>query len=601
MVGSSNESKSGSIGLLLLRRFVSYPFRRQRRSWKRIARWDSAGGVVSPSRCASESWSLSSACVWLSRYFSGVLSLYQLSEMASSLIRNTIHVLFDSVLAMEHEGMVVMFEALISSGLRGFLGCSSALYEAVLIEFFQNASVRDGQVFSTVQGKSVEISEVVFAGTFELPVEGVTDMNEVPRDLVFDARIKINWGKLLFNIFKDMVTPGSRQVRGYAVQICILLNNVSNLELGDSKEFPPLKILTTRTVHRYIAINDKIAVEDVEDVTDEYRLKKTPVKRAVSKKRPAAAVGEPVVKQKRTRVGKAAVAAKDSALVPVAQEAIPLQVVEPFTAVPPKPKRKAPKRKLKLTPGSDDETVTKDAMWRIMRNKEKRKWLMLLCKKQLWKLLLRKWERPDELLSIEEHLAQIPDNAFLPSIVAADITQIRFGQGIEMREVDTYKASLPKIAETDKVIGDIFQRRAGPKNWAETDSVLIELQRRVYIIDKYRELLLRKFIEVRQQNFVSGTPTTAIDLKVLDLLTVVHHFALKFLLRQIREHKLEWTRPSSSSLCEGGALDRGFFIPSNHRTIFSKCWISPQAAKTPSMPRYTPARKLCDLQYYEHV
>ncbi|KZV31463.1 hypothetical protein F511_36416 [Dorcoceras hygrometricum] len=33
---SSDESESGSVGLLLLRRFVSYPFRRQRRSCKRI-------------------------------------------------------------------------------------------------------------------------------------------------------------------------------------------------------------------------------------------------------------------------------------------------------------------------------------------------------------------------------------------------------------------------------------------------------------------------------------------------------------------------------------------------------------------------------------
>ncbi|KZV23700.1 hypothetical protein F511_08674 [Dorcoceras hygrometricum] len=34
---SSDESESGSVGLLSLRRFVSYPFRMQRRSWKRIA------------------------------------------------------------------------------------------------------------------------------------------------------------------------------------------------------------------------------------------------------------------------------------------------------------------------------------------------------------------------------------------------------------------------------------------------------------------------------------------------------------------------------------------------------------------------------------
>ncbi|KZV49189.1 uridine kinase-like protein 1, chloroplastic-like [Dorcoceras hygrometricum] len=63
--------------------------------------------------------------------------------MASSLISNTIQVDFASVLEIDNEGMVAMFEALISSGLSGFLGCSSALYEAVLIEFFQNASVHD--------------------------------------------------------------------------------------------------------------------------------------------------------------------------------------------------------------------------------------------------------------------------------------------------------------------------------------------------------------------------------------------------------------------------------------------------------------------------
>ncbi|KZV16346.1 hypothetical protein F511_35924 [Dorcoceras hygrometricum] len=84
--------------------------------------------------------------------------------------------------------MVAMFEALVASGLNGFLGCFSDIYEAALVEFFQNASVRDGQVISTVQGKLVEISEEVFARTFELPVEGLMDLNEVPKDLVFDAR-----------------------------------------------------------------------------------------------------------------------------------------------------------------------------------------------------------------------------------------------------------------------------------------------------------------------------------------------------------------------------------------------------------------------------
>ncbi|KZV33527.1 hypothetical protein F511_32808 [Dorcoceras hygrometricum] len=201
--------------------------------------------------------------------------------MASSLISNTVHVLFDSVLAMENSDIVATFEALVASGLQGFLGCPAVIYEASLIEFFQNGSVRDGMVISTIQGKSVEISEAMFAGKFELPMDGLTDLNEVPKDLVFDAKsvfsftgeqvstsckkremkiefrllsdilaksitvkagsfdvvtherflmmaainggVRISWGRLMFNIFKDMVIPGSRQARVIAIQICVLL------------------------------------------------------------------------------------------------------------------------------------------------------------------------------------------------------------------------------------------------------------------------------------------------------------------------------------------------------------------------------------------
>ncbi|KZV41230.1 hypothetical protein F511_42875 [Dorcoceras hygrometricum] len=294
---------------------------------------------------------------------------------------------------MDNAGMVATFESLVASGLHGFLG-----------------------------RKLVEISEEVFSRTFQLPVEGLTDISEVPKDLIFDDRtefsftgerlttsckkrelkieyrllcdileksitvkagsfdavtherflmmtaifggVSVNWGRLLFKIFKDMVTPETRQARGYAVHICILLKNVPNLNLGDSKEFPPLKILTARTVGRYIAINDMIAVEDVEDAGNVSRAKKTPVKRDVSKKRPAVAVDEQVVKKKRTLKGKAAPSKEKLELVSVAQEAIPLQIVAPIPAVsvvlPSKPKRKAPKRRLKLPPGSDDETVEEE-------------------------------------------------------------------------------------------------------------------------------------------------------------------------------------------------------------------------------------------------
>ncbi|KZV26558.1 splicing factor 3B subunit 1-like [Dorcoceras hygrometricum] len=329
--------------------------------------------------------------------------------MASALIKNSSQIYFDSVFGMENEGMVKIFKALESSGLKGFLGCSSAIYEAALVKFFQNASVRDDKVVSKVQGKYVEFTEEVFAGTFELPTEGLTDMSDVPKDLVFDARttfsydgeqlntsckkremkfeflllndilaktvtvkagsfdavtherflmmysihggVKVNWGRLLFNIFKDMVTPTTKQARVYAMQICILLKSAPDLDLGESKDFPPLKILTAKTVGTYVAKNKNITV-DVDDPAGDYPVVKN---KAASKRRPAPAVGDSVSKKKRTTVGRAALTDKNLALVTVAQDVEPISTVQAVT--PLASRHRAPKRKLVLKTGSDDEIV----------------------------------------------------------------------------------------------------------------------------------------------------------------------------------------------------------------------------------------------------
>ncbi|KZV58730.1 hypothetical protein F511_18484 [Dorcoceras hygrometricum] len=151
--------------------------------------------------------------------------------MASSFYSNTHHIDFASVLAMNDPGMVSMFQALIASGLEGFLGCTAVVYETALVDFFENASVSDGVIISTVAGQLVEISEEWFAETFELPVDGLADVSEMPKD--------------------------KKQAKGFAIQISLLLKNVPNLELGELSEFPSSKILTEKTVHRYIAVIDK--------------------------------------------------------------------------------------------------------------------------------------------------------------------------------------------------------------------------------------------------------------------------------------------------------------------------------------------------------
>ncbi|KZV54772.1 hypothetical protein F511_38064 [Dorcoceras hygrometricum] len=238
---------------------------------------------------------------------------------------------------MDDAALVQMFESLIATGLKEFLGCPSVFYEAALTEFFTNGSVReDGMVVSTIRGTTVEISESLFAMVFDLSTEGLTDLSDVPKNLVFDARSLFSNSKE-----QEMVTPGSRQAKGFAIQICAILKTVPGLVLGESRVFPASRVLTEKTIHRYVAVNDKVGGEAD---TDAPKVKKTPVKKAVSHKRPAIDIETaPVVKKKRTTKGKPLL---------IAQETVPLQIVEAAADAPveqpPVPKRKSQKRKRRL-------------------------------------------------------------------------------------------------------------------------------------------------------------------------------------------------------------------------------------------------------------
>ncbi|KZV21052.1 hypothetical protein F511_31548 [Dorcoceras hygrometricum] len=199
----------------------------------------------------------------------------------SSYISNALQINFDSVLGItDNTEMVTMFKTLESTGLRGFLGCPSVLYERELEQFFDTAMVKDGDITCEVSGKVVVISEDRFAGVFGLPTEGLVNLSEVPKDLVYDARsffsqsgehistygkkrlmkyeyrllndilakstvkagsfdvvtherflmmtaihfgIQVNWSKILFGVLKEMVDKTLKKAKGFAAQICVLL------------------------------------------------------------------------------------------------------------------------------------------------------------------------------------------------------------------------------------------------------------------------------------------------------------------------------------------------------------------------------------------
>ncbi|KZV39276.1 hypothetical protein F511_28301 [Dorcoceras hygrometricum] len=614
--------------------------------------------------------------------------------------------------------------------------------------------------------------------TFELPVEGLTDLLEIPKDLVFDAKsivsfsgelvsisgkkkeMKIEFGLLCDIMAKTIsVKAGSFdaitqekflmiagitcgvKAKGYAIQISLLLENVPNLELGESSEFPSSKVLTEKTVHRYIVLNDKVGMEVV---TAEPRVKKTPVTKAASKKIPATdAASKPVVKKKRTTKIKTGSAKETLETLPV--ESVPLQMIGPIPVVPteqpPVPKRKIQKRKRGFILGSDDEIVGSEpvvgssivgeaaveavddmaekdvetVVERVGISKEETVVLNegisttdevdiiieqviaetakidtdvgdqdVVTSKvgdktagtadefEVWFNLSSEdiqarldADRPletasdtdeefiadqvsgtgvetmetedvdqsaDEAMSLEDILMTIPVDCPLPSALV-EITKIILGKTIlipGVNEGDWYKASLPKISAADKgkapllerdpvkgnpikeklslIVADIdllvqlrekiidevdrffnsfslkrlasskidesyFDKEALILSWAETDSTRVALNRRTYILTKYRELLIRKFLEVRKINFTPGEGSSATDLKVMEMLSDLHLFVVEELKEQTMAHGLKWEKTCCSKIFEGRPRDRGAIIVRTNTNTKYSCWI----------------------------
>ncbi|KZV20570.1 hypothetical protein F511_31819 [Dorcoceras hygrometricum] len=199
---------------------------------------------------------------------------------------------------------------------------------------------------------------------------------------------------------------------------------------------------------------------------------------------------------------------------------------------------------------------------------------------------------------------QTDENCPLPS-AEGEVTKIQLGKSISIpgvHEGEWYKASLPKIPATDKgkaplmeidpikgnpikeqlsliltdievlvqlreqiiddvdrffnsfslktlaalQTDDISAKEELVLNWAEADSKKFVLQRRHFILTKYRELLIQKFLEAHRANFVPG---------------------------DVQAHRLKWDRTCCSQIFEGRPRDRGAVIARTNSNTRSTCWI----------------------------
>ncbi|KZV48101.1 hypothetical protein F511_02714 [Dorcoceras hygrometricum] len=484
---------------------------------------------------------------------------------------------------MDNARMVSMFESLVATGLKGFLGCPAVIHEAALLEFFENGSVRDGLVVSTVNGVTVEISEQLLAETFELSVEAAEVASET-----------------------TMGEPAV-EVAGETVVEESAVANVLEEQQRETVVYDFVEVPEETVVEGIAEPDSEPAVADVANtgmsIADDVDII---IGQVLAE---TAQIGPDEKEQDIGGLDVVGTAVSESG---VGEQAAPKAdeleqwfnlSYEEFHA------RLDADRPIETDSDTDEDMETVEEMETEAVE-----------------------QSADEAMSLEDILMTIPVECPLPS-ANVEIPKITLGKSISIPRVNEgewYKADLPKIPAADKgkaplmerdpvkgnpvkeqfsliladievlvqlreqIIDDVdrffnsfslkklanlkidesyFDKKALILSWAETDSTRVALNRRMYILTKYRELLIRKFLEARKINFIPGEGSSASDLKVLEMLSDLHMFVVEDLKERTMAHGLRWEKTCCSKIFEGRPRDRGAVIARTNTNTRSTCWI----------------------------
>ncbi|KZV50159.1 hypothetical protein F511_22616 [Dorcoceras hygrometricum] len=501
--------------------------------------------------------------------------------MASSLISNSLHISFDSVFGMDDAGLVAVFESFVATGLKGFLGCPAVYYEDALTEFFENGLVRDGMIVSTIQGISIEISEEVFAAAFELPMEGLTDLSEVPKDLVFDVR----------SIFSESKEQGFRcgHSRTIFVDDCYHLwraNQLEQLGVRYSQRYGHTGFQASEGLRDsnlcYIeectglGAGDTATAEPVVcgTVEEESILGGTVVEQGPTAESIEERQNEPVVEstaevlrttstddvdfiiqqvitetaQLETDGGEHVVGSDVSRATAEDQAVGKADEVERWFDLPYEVLIAGDTEKMVTTASDTDEEFIVDQVFETEAVEQS----------------------ADEAMSLEDILMTIPVECPLPS-ANVEVTKIILGKTISIpgvNEGDWYKASLPKIPTADKGKAPLLERDPVKGNPIKEQFSLI-------IADIEVLVMLREQIidEARKINFTPVEGSSATDLKVMEMLSDLHFFVVEDLKEHTLAHGLKWEKTCCSKIFEGRPRDRGAIIVRTNTNTRSTCWI----------------------------
>ncbi|KZV54823.1 hypothetical protein F511_36450 [Dorcoceras hygrometricum] len=531
-------------------------------------------------------------------FCSGTFALSRSTEMASSFITYALQVDFESVLKIsDHEGMLNMFKDLEASGLRGFLGCPSVFYEKELEEFFDIALVQDGDITGVVSSKFFTISETRFVVDVKFPTEGLVDLSEMPKNLVYDSR----------SIFSKSAVENVENV-GKPITIDVTVGEIV-VEPTEEERHASTQLETTDDVdviiEKVIVETSQLATDEGDQFFDETNVGEivfgdTPVDKAHDLEQWFDRSYEDFVSRDTEQL---IVSTSDldkgtgTAETVAGEQQVPMFVEKDNVAE---------------SEGSKDVVVA-----------------------MVFEKYVGSNQIDEELMTLYDLLMQISDDMMLPSVTAAEITKIKSDLPVEIKEVhdqNWYYSSLPKISATEKgkapleeadtvkgnparemvqlicadvdfliqmrqqVMHDVVEffhyfsinkisdlellRELAEKEkhmllWAETDSLETAVKRRVYILAKYREVLLSKFLDSHRKYFTPGQSWTTMASQIIDLLSAAHDKSLDELQAQQQEHGIIMDRPRSSQSFDDSAASSGAVLAQFYYLAKSTCWVRP--------------------------
>ncbi|KZV40195.1 kinase family protein [Dorcoceras hygrometricum] len=449
--------------------------------------------------------------------------------------------------------------------------------------------------------------------------------------------LKVNWGKVLFNVLKDMVDRSQRKAKGFAAQIGFLLKGIPTVNMGDGVPFPSAKILSMKTVHTYIITNTTI---DARAESEEPAMVKTPKTKkktsstnellvdifadvTASKKRSATEADAPIItKKRRTGKSKPSVSQANLDIVQVATDVdqfklliLPmLQQLSPLLCS----NELGVSATERESQGVDEALFEEDfARWLddfVARHNEP-ELVSTNNEAQATGSTISVVDK-EVNMPIDDLLIQISDDLLLP-ITTTEVTMIRLGafsssgdKGkaklvedgqvtanhaqeifslicrdievmVQVRDsvmqavVDLFASfSLNNMPDMES-LKELKEKERLMMAWAETTTLAIAVRRQLYVLIKYRELLLRTVLESYQRYLTPDLPWNVMAIQVANLLSVAHSHSLEDLKAQQQELNIEMVQ-SHSSLPAIDYIDSGDVRLANFYSIEnSTCWVRP--------------------------